>query len=153
MTARRLQLTVMAMACVATLAACEKPAPIVTVVNEGASTYAEANTWCFEGQVGAECASRTEGATPLKVRPGTLGVDVGGAVAKGRWIATLVDEANPTQQLVSSGVNEDKHYYAFELPQLPAETRLLLTVRSLADGAAETATEARGTWTFLLTNR
>ncbi|MBC7375236.1 MAG: hypothetical protein H7323_14705 [Frankiales bacterium] len=153
MTARRLKLAASALACVAILAACEKPAPIVTVVNEGSSTYAEANTWCFEGQTGANCATRTQGTTSLKVRPGTLGVDVGGQVAKGRWIATLVDTANPSQQLVSSGVVEDKHYYSFALPQLPQQTQLLLTVRSLPVGADETATVARGTWTFLLTNR
>ncbi len=153
MTARRLTLTASALACVALLAACEKPAPIVTVVNEGRSTYAEANTWCFEDQTGADCATRTDGTTSLEVRAGTLGIDVDGEVAKGRWIATLVDTANPSQQLVSSGVNEDRHYYAFELPQLPPQTQLLLTVRSLPDGAGETATEARGTWTFLLTNR
>ena len=122
-------------------------------MNEGRSTYAEANTGCFEAQTGADCASRTEGTTSLKVRPGTLGIDVDGDVAKGRWIATLVDTANPSQQLVSSGVNEDQHYYSFELPQLPAQTQLLLTVRSLPDGADETATDARGTWTFLLTSR
>lgn len=153
MTARRLKLAASVLGSLVLLAACEKPAPIVTVVNEGSSTYAEANTWCFEGQAGAECATRTEGTTSLKVRPGTLGIDVDGEVAKGRWIATLVDSANPSQQLVSSGVNEDQHYYSFELPQLPPQTQLLLTVRSLAEGADETATDARGTWTFQLTNR
>ncbi|MBC7372936.1 MAG: hypothetical protein H7323_02980, partial [Frankiales bacterium] len=60
----------------------------------------------------------------------------------------------PAQGL-TSGVQEDSHYYAFELGNLPAGTRLLLSVRALADGplAAGAEPEARGSWQFVLVPR
>ena len=156
MSARRLLLpAASAVLCLTALTACEKPAPIVTVVNEGRSVYAEAATWCFEGQTGDECAKRGSGTNRLEVLAGTLGVDVDEELADSRWIVTLVDAAQPEQQLVTSGVREDSHYYSFELPELPPQTRLVLTVRALAEGtvAPGTEPEARGSWQFELVTR
>lgn len=155
MNARRPLACVAAVGALLALSACEKPAPIVTVVNEGRSVYSEANVWCFEGQSGDDCAERAEGAKRLEVLSGTLGVDVDKELADGRWIVSLVDTANPEQQLVSSGVREDEHYYSFELPELPPETRLLLSVRALEEGAPAEGAEpaARGTWQFELVTR
>ena len=152
---RRLLPAASALLCLAALTACEKPAPIVTVVNEGRSVYAEAATWCFQGQSGDECATRGSGTNRLEVLAGTLGVDVDKELADSRWIVTLVDLSRPDQPLVNSGVREDSHYYSFELPELPPETRLVLTVRALADGALTEGREpeARGTWQFELVGR
>lgn len=153
---RRLLVSASVLASLGALTACEKPAPIVTIVNEGRSTYAEAGRWCFEGQTGDECATRESGETNLEVLPGTLGIDVAKDLAKGRWIATLVDKTNPQQVLVDSGVLSEDHYYSFDLPQLPPRTELLLTVRALAEGGDEQSAateEARGTWQFELTPR
>ena len=152
---RRLLPAASALLSLVALTACERPAPIVTVVNEGRSTYAEAATWCFEGQTGDQCATRGTGTNRLEVLAGTLGVDVDKELADSRWIVTLVDAAQPDQQLVTSGVREDSHYYSFELPELPPQTRLVLTVRALADGplAEGAEPEARGSWQFELVTR
>lgn len=136
------------------LSACEKPAPIVTVVNEGRSTYAEAAVWCFEEQSGESCAERDDELPRLEVLRGTLGVDVDGEVAEGFWTATISDATveDPQQaQVASSGVLSDTHYYAFELPTLNQDGRLLLTVRALDSAVADG--EARGTWQFELVAR
>ena len=45
MNARRPLACVAAVGALLALSACEKPAPIVTVVSGGQSVYAEANTW------------------------------------------------------------------------------------------------------------
>ena len=152
---RRLLPAASALLCLAALTACERPAPIVTVVNEGRSVYAEASTWCFEGQTGDQCATRGTGTARLGVLAGTLGVDVDKELADSRWIVTLVDAAQPDQQLVTSGVRTDSHYYSFELPELPPQTRLVLTVRALADGSLGEGAqpEARGSWQFELVTR
>lgn len=152
---RRLLPAASALLCLAALTACERPAPIVTVVNEGRSVYAEASTWCFDGQTGDQCATRGTGTPRLGVLAGTLGVDVDKELADSRWIVTLVDAAQPDQQLVTSGVRTDSHYYSFELPELPPKTRLVLTVRALADGPLGEGAqpEARGSWQFELVTR
>ena len=152
---RRLLPAASALLCLAALTACEKPAPIVTVVNEGRSVYAEAATWCFEGQSGDECATRGTGINRLEVLAGTLGVDVDKELADSSWIVTVVDVSRPDQLVVNSGVRKDSHYFSFQLPELPPETRLVLTVRALADGAVTQGKEpeARGTWQFELKAR
>ena len=152
---RRLLLAASGALCLAALTGCEQPTPIVTVVNEGRSVYAEAAVWCFEGQTGDQCAKRGTDVPSLEVLAGTLGVDVHKELADTRWIATLVDAANPQQELVSSGVRTDTHYYAFDLPALPPETTLLLSVRALAPGEVVEGQqpEARGSWQFRLTPR
>lgn len=152
---RRLLLTASGLLSLVALTGCEKPAPIVTLVNEGRSVYAEAGVWCFEGQTGEGCAKRNTEPASLEVSPGTLGVDVDKELADSRWIATLVDTANPEQELVSSGVREETHYYSFDLPELPPRTKLLLTVRALAAGEAAEGQEpeARGSWQFEIVPR
>ena len=152
---RRLLPAASALLCLAALTACEKPAPIVTVVNEGRSVYAEAATWCFEGQSGDECATRGTGINRLEVLAGTLGVDVDKELADSSWIVTVVDVERPDEPVVNSGVRKDSHYYSFELPELPPQTRLVLTVRALADGDVTEGSEpeARGTWQFELKAR
>ena len=148
---RRLLATASALVSLAALTACERPAPIVTLVNEGRSVYAEAGVWCFEPEDPESCKTRNTEEVGLEVLPGALGVDVHKELADSRWIATLVDEANPEQALVDSGVQEG-HYYVFDIPALPREARLILTVRALAEGADPTA-EPRGTWQFTITSR
>ena len=58
MNARRPLACVAAVGALLAVSACEKPAPIVTVVSGSESVYTEASTWCFEGQTGDECAER-----------------------------------------------------------------------------------------------
>ena len=133
------------------LSGCERPTPLVTVVNAGRSVYTEADTYCFEGQstVEATCAVRQQQAPTLEVVPGeAVGVDVGKELVEGGWIIELSDpqapgeEAQPQQSEV-----QDDHYFTFTAPNLPPEGSLLLTVRSLN---GETPT---GQWSFLLVRR
>ena len=131
------------------LTACEKPAPIVTLVNEGQSTYAEAGTWCFEGQTGDDCAQRGEGPTRLEVRGGKLGVDVDKELADGGWQLQLVDAAQPDRPLLTSEPQRENHYYAFDLPELPSGTTLQLTVQALT----EAGQPGKGSWQFELVPR
>lgn len=134
------------------LSACERPTPLVTVVNAGRSVYTEADTYCFEGQstVEATCAVRQQPTPTLEVVAGEpVGVDVGKELVEGGWIIELSDlqaseeEAQPQQ----SEVQED-HYFTFTAPNLPPGGSLLLTVRSLNDGRTPT-----GQWSFLLVRR
>ncbi len=128
----------------------EKPAPIVTLVNEGRSTYAEAGTWCFEeGQTGDECATREEGSTVFRVQAGTLGVDVDKELVDSGWVVTLSDEARPSEQPFVSEVQRGNHYYSLPIPDLRQDSTLRLTVRALTDGDEP----VRGTWDFALRPR
>jgi hypothetical protein len=149
MNARRPLACVAAVGALLALSACEKPAPIVTVVNEGRSTYAEANRWCFEGQSGDECATRSEGATELRVQGGTLGIDVDKELADAGWLFSIVDDATD-EPLFTSDVQEDNHYYA--LPGLPSMRRgstWTLRVQALT----EDGEPGRGSWEFTLRPR
>ena len=137
------------------LSACEKPAPIVTVVSGGESVYAEANTWCFEGQTPPDCASRHEGTTQLSVRGGeTVGVDVDKELADRGWYVELSDPAAPEEgaQPQRSEV-QDGHYFTFTAPNLPAGSELLLTVHAVGEGEDPAAAEPTGEWSFTLTPR
>ena len=134
------------------LTACEKPAPIVTVVSGGESVHTEANTWCFEGQTPPDCAERAEGVTELPVRGGeTVGVDVDGEVAERGWYLELSEPegqgqgGQPQRSEVQTG-----HYFAFTAPNLPVGSALRLTVRALSEGEQP---EPSGTWQFELTPR
>ena len=150
MNARRRLLTAAPLAgALLALTACEKPAPIVTVVNEGKSTYAEAGTWCFEGQSGESCSRRAESPTQLRVRGGKLGVDVDKELADGGWQVQLIDAAQPDRPLLTSEPQKENHYYAFDLPELPRGTRLQLTVQALT----EQGQPGRGSWQFELVPR
>lgn len=149
---RRLRTAAVATAVLASLAACERPAPIVTVVNVGRSVYAEANVFCFEGQsaAAANCAQRQMGSTTLEVVRGqTIGVDVDREIVDGGWFIELTDpdaprgEAEPQQSEVQTG-----HYFTFTAPNLPQGGSLLLTVRSLDQNSQQT-----GEWAFTLVPR
>lgn len=148
---RRLGSVACLMTVLAALTACERPTPLVTVVNAGKSVYAEADTYCFEGQstVEANCAVRRQSTPTLEVVSGEpVGVDVGKELVEGGWFIELSDpqapaeEAQPQQSEV-----QDDHYFTFTAPNLPPEASLLLTVRSL-DGETP-----NGQWSFLLVRR
>lgn len=146
---RRLVAGAVAALLLAALSGCERPAPIVTVVNAGNSVYAEANVYCFEGQSVAEanCAVRSDRSTELEVRGGqTVGVDVDKALLSGGWLIELSDpdaqegSAEPQQSEVQDG-----HYFTFTAPNLPQGSSVLLTVRSL-----DRRQSATGEWLFTL---
>lgn len=150
MTTRRRLLASAAFA-VAVLTACEKPAPLVTVVNAGRSVYSEANTYCFEGQSfqAADCAQRESGETEIAVVSGEpVGVDVGKELAEGGWLIELSDPSAPEGQAqAQTSQPQEGHYFRFTAPSLPEGGSLLLTVRSL-EGQRPT-----GEWFFRLVPR
>ncbi len=152
---RRLFATASAAGALLALSACEQPAPIVTVVSGGESVYAEATSYCFEGQSVAkgDCATRGSGTTELTVRGGqTVGVDVDKDLLERGWYIELSDPAAAAQggQAAQPQRSEPQtgHYFTFTAPNLPAGTTLLLTVRSLGD-----AGQPSGEWSFSLKPR
>ena len=146
MNARRPLACVAAVGALLALSACEKPAPIVTVVSGGESVYAEANTWCFEDQTPPDCAERASGATSLPVRAGeTVGVDVDKELADGGWYLELSAPEGGEQQPQRSEP-QDGHYFSFTAPSLAAGSTLDLTVRAVGEGE-----EPRGEFRFRLT--
>lgn len=125
------------------LTGCEKPAPIVTVLSNGQSVYAEANRWCFEGQTPPDCAERHEGATTVEISPGggTIGVDVDRELADTGWFVEVTEAGQegggqPTEV-------QEGHYATFSFGEVRRE--LLLTVYSVGEGE-----EPSGEWTFRL---
>ena len=135
------------------LTACEKPAPIVTVVSGGESLYREAGTWCFEEQTPPDCAERRQETAELAVRAGeTVGVDVDRELAERGWFIELSDpdgqgqDSQPQRSEPQTG-----HYFTFTAPPLPSGSSLLLTVRALAeDGGGSEQQDATGEWEFVL---
>lgn len=133
---------------VVALSACERPAPIVTVVSGTNSEWKEADLFCFEegATFGDEaCVQRASGPTRIPVEPGKqIGIDVGREVVERGWYLELgsPDGQGEAQQ---SPVQEDKHYFAFTAPQLGPEG-LRLTIRSLG-GESEEGTPT-GEWVF-----
>jgi hypothetical protein len=149
---RRLVPGAVAALAVAALSGCERPAPIVTVVNAGNSVYAEANIYCFEGQSVAEanCAVRSDHATELEVQGGqTVGVDVDKALLDGGWLIELFDPSAPegSAEAQQSEI-QDGHYFAFTAPNLRQDSSVLLTVRSL-----DRQLNPTGEWVFTLVPR
>jgi len=149
MNARRPLARVAAVSALLALSACEKPAPIVTVVNEGRTVYAEASTWCFEGQSGDECAQRAEGPTTLEVQGGTLGIDVDKELADGSWLYSIVDDAQPEEPLFTSDVQEGHYSSLPNLPTMRRGTTWTLRVQALT----EDGEPGQGTWEFTLRPR
>lgn len=151
MNARRLLACASSVGALLTLTACEKPAPLVTVVSGGESVYTEASTWCFEGQEPPDCAERAEDVTELAVRAGeTVGVDVGKQLLDRRWYLELAAPEGATQEgqqptQPQRSEPQDEHYFTFTAPNLP-EDGALLTVRALGEGD-----EPTGEWRFRLT--
>jgi hypothetical protein len=148
MNARRPLACATAVGALLTLSACEKPAPIVTVVSGGKSVYAEATTWCFEGQTGDECAERASGRTSLPVRAGeTIGVDVDKELAEGGWYLELsAPGGDEQQQQPQRSEPQTGHYFSFTAPSLAEGSSLQLDVRAVGEGE-----EPRGEWQFRLT--
>lgn len=135
MTARRPLACVAAVGALLVLSACEKPAPIVTVVSAGESVYAEASTWCFEGQTGDECAERETGVTSLPVRAGeTVGVDVDKELAEGGWYIELSAPGGESQQQPQRSEPQTGHYFSFTAPSLAPGSALRLDVRAVGEG-------------------
>ena len=152
---RRLLVTAAAAFALGALTACEKPSPIVTVVNSGQSTYAEAVTFCFEDQssVDGNCATRDDGTTTLEVVGGQpVGVDVGKDLVEDGWFIELSDPAatDPEQQAPQRSEVQDGHYFSFTAPNLPEGSSLQLTVRAMDPAAPE---QSRGEWRFTLIPR
>ena len=144
---RRLLAAASATFALAGLTACEKPAPIVTLVSGGQSVYSEAATFCFEeGQSldSGECAQRQTSLTRLEVRGGdVVGVDVDKELADRGWQLELQDPNDPQSAQRSPTI--DDHYFTFTAPGLQPGGRLLLTVRTVGEQDAAT-----GEWTFEL---
>lgn len=145
---RRLLAACSAAGALLALTACEKPAPIVTVVSGGTSVYAEANTWCFEEGQSLEqdtCATRHEGETELPVRGNeVVGVDVDKDLVERGWYIELSDPAGGQQQPQRSEP-QTGHYFTFTAPNLPQGASLLLTVKALGEGAEGSSGEFRFT--------
>ena len=154
MNARRRLLTAASLAgALLALTACEKPAPIVTVVSGGQSEYTEANTYCFEEGMSlesGECATRATGATTIEVRGGeTVGVDVDEALVERGWFIELSDPAaQGEQQQPQRSEPQTGHYFTFTAPNLPTGSTLRLNVRSLGENG-----EPNGEWAFELKPR
>lgn len=135
------------------LAGCEKPAPLVTVVNDGRSVYSEATTYCFPGQslTANTCAQRATGVTRLAVVGGEpVGIDVAKPLLDNGWLIELSDAASPDGAPATpqqSPVQQD-HYFTFTAPNLPPGSSLNLTVRSL-----DAAGQPNGVWAFQLVPR
>ncbi|MCW2714201.1 MAG: hypothetical protein JWN88_1248 [Frankiales bacterium] len=150
-TRRRLLATASAAFAAAALTACEKPAPLVTVVNAGRSVYSEANTYCFEEQSfeAGNCSQRHTGQTQLAVVSGEpVGIDVGEELVEGRWFIELSDpNAAEGQSQPQQSQPQDGHYFTFTAPSLPEGGSLLLTVRSLEQE------RPTGEWVFRLVPR
>ena len=146
MTARRPLACVAAVGALLALSACEKPAPIVTVVSGGKSVYTEASTWCFEGQTGDECAERASGTTSLPVRAGeTVGVDVDKELADNGWYLELSAPGADTEQQPQRSEQQEGHYFSFTAPSLAQGSSLQLDVRAVGEGE-----EPRGEFRFEL---
>lgn len=147
---RRLLASASAAGVLLALTACEKPAPIVTVVSGGESVYAEANTWCFEDEAlgSGECAERHEGTSEVPVRGNeTVGIDVDAELADRGWYIELSDpSAEQAQQQPQRSEPQTGHYFTFTAPNLPTGASLLLTVRTLAESGDDS-----GEWSFTLT--
>jgi hypothetical protein len=147
MNARRPLACVAAVGALLALSACEKPAPIVTVVSGGESVYAEANTWCFEDQTPPDCAERETGTTAIPVRAGeTVGVDVDKELADGGWYLELSAPGGEGEQQPQRSEPQEGHYFSFTAPSLAAGSTLDLAVYAVGEGE-----EPRGEFRFELT--
>ncbi len=144
MFARRLTAAAPAGLLVLTLAACEKPSPLVTLVSSGNTVHSEAQVYCFEGQSvqQANCASRAKQVKELRITPGQpIGIDVDKEVAERGWIYEI-GEGEQTQQ---SDVKVNDHYFSLRV-NLPPGRRVPLIIRTV-DVEKQAAT---GEWSFVL---
>jgi hypothetical protein len=142
---RRLSAAASAGFLVLTLAACEKPSPLVTLVSSGNTVHSEAQVYCFEGQSvqQANCAGRAEEVKELRVRPGQpIGIDVDKEVAERGWLI----EVGEGEQAQQSNVFVDDHYFSFGFP-IDRGQRIPLTIRTVG---AEDPQAPTGEWSFVL---
>ena len=142
---RRLAATLSAVAAVAALTGCERPAPIVTVVSGTHSDWKEADVYCFDGQPlsSGDCAVRDDEPVRIPVKDGRIGIDVSKDVVERGWYVEVI---GPTRQPESSEVFQDRHYFPLRVG-VPAEG-LLLTVRTAGEGGDPR--NPTGEWTFEL---
>lgn len=150
MTARRRLLAAASVtAALASLTACEKPAPLVTIVSGGTSVYTEASAYCFEEEQrldGGDCAARATRVPRLEVRQGErIGIDVDKELVERGWQLEIVDPADPQRTQASNTITD--HYFPFTAPGIAPQGRLLLTVRTVTGDDAPT-----GEWQFELVN-
>ena len=141
---RRLSAALSAGSLLFALTACEKPAPIVSIVSSGTSIYTEAQVFCFEGQSLAEanCARRATEVKQLTVRPGQpVGIDLSKEVAERGWVYEI-GECDRKQQ---SEVRTDDHYYSLQL-SIGSGVRVPLIIRTV-DVENRVPT---GEWAFVL---
>ncbi|MCW2678758.1 MAG: hypothetical protein JWM62_159 [Frankiales bacterium] len=147
---RRLLAAASATFALTALTACEKPAPLVTVVSGGTSVYSQAAAYCFdEGQTlqDGDCATRATELRRLEVRQGErIGIDVDKELVERGWQLELVDPADPQSAQASSTITD--HYFPFTAPGIAPGGKLVLTVRTVGEGDAPT-----GEWQFELVNR
>ena len=147
---RRLLAAASATFALAVLTACERPAPLVTVVSGGTSVYTEAAAYCFdEGQTleSGACASRAEEVPVIPVRQGErIGIDVDKELVDRGWQLELVDPADPQRTQASDTITD--HYFPFTAPGIAPGGELQLNVRTVNAENAPT-----GEWRFLLVNR
>jgi len=148
---RRLLAAASATFAVTALTACEKPAPLVTVVSGGTSVYSEAATYCFdEGQIldgDTACASRETEVRRIEVRQGErIGIDVDKELVERGWQLEIIDPADPERTQGSSTITD--HYFPFTAPGIAPGGSLGLTVRTVDESGAAT-----GEWKFELVNR
>jgi hypothetical protein len=152
MTARRLLAAVSAGAAVLALSACERPAPIVTVVSGTNSEWKEADVYCFEGQSlgDSDCAERSTESVAVPVEPGQrVGVDVSKDVAERGWFIEL-SAPDGQGEAQSSDIQVDRHYFSFTAPNVGPEG-LRLTVKALDED--DPRGSHTGEWTFDLVPR
>lgn len=146
---RRLLVAASTTFAVTALTACEKPAPLVTVVSGGSSIYSEAATYCFdEGQTleGGECAQRSSELRRIEVRQGErIGIDVDKELVERGWQLEIQDPADPERTQASSTITD--HYFPFTAPGIAPGGTLLLTVRTV-----DAQNAATGEWQFELVN-
>ena len=147
---RRLLAAASATFALTALTACEKPAPLVTVVSGGTSVYSEAAAYCFdEGQTldSGSCAVRSPEARRLEVRQGErIGIDVDKELVERGWQLEILDPADPQRTQGSSTITD--HYFPFTAPGIAPGGKLVLTVRTVDANNAPT-----GEWQFELVNR
>ena len=147
--ARAALVAAVAAASAAGLAACEKPAPGISVFSGTTSAYREALCWSFDGQplssencaqdliTGAMSGDRV---VRIPVIPGnTVGISVDPAVADAGWYPLVGTQRLTEQPLTAT-------YYRFTYPglqQIPAEG---IPLQVVADKGGQTV----GLWLFQL---
>lgn len=140
---------------VLTLAACEKPAPSITVFSGTTSAHREAICWSFESDraveesdcsidletqpAGEVAETLLEEIAVIPATPGeTVGISVDPVVAESGWLVTI--NGRP---LIREPVTEK--YFRFTMPPQPLrDGDAQLVVQALTDDGAQ----VRGSWIF-----